>query len=241
MKKITKPEQLPSWFDINNYKPSQNFNLTDWYINIFARNHAYAKSLPSNNLTSLEAIWQNPIFSATPDLLVDALPAISELLPAKLLELSNEELRHHIELLANQQKETIKLYLKIDLSAPDEIIINELQKLLINARKSENLNTIKAKVAFNHSDLRKWNEYNLLPCIDLILYEMVTETRITDNLISEVVFPHNPDKNPECIRKTVRPMVENTLFKNILFLQAQVSSELANAKLRQVSVKNKNK
>ncbi len=43
VKKITKPGQLPVWFNIKNYVPAEKFTLVDWYVNFLARTQAYAR------------------------------------------------------------------------------------------------------------------------------------------------------------------------------------------------------
>ncbi len=225
LQKISKREQFPRWFKIENYAATQSFTLADWYVNLEARNQAYACDWLTQESTHLNAIWQRPIRLATTQI-VAALPAVSPFPLAQLNQLPAAELKQNIAFLTDQQS-TPELHLTINMAAPDEVIIAELKSLLSSQRKASGLTATKARKAFNKRDLCKWRDYQLLACADLILYEMVTSSRISDSLFADIVFFHDVAKNFETIRKTVRPMVEELLFKNLFFLQAQVRSEVA--------------
>ncbi len=226
--KITKAEQLPSWFNLENYLPTQGFNLLDWYTNFIVRNRAYTRYFMSKSDTDrqeLEKIWRNPICKPSDhELLPES--AVTELNLSPLFHLSDSEFTERVKIIFQSQQNEI-INLTINSSAPDEVIINELSQWLSLKRHSKKKPTSKSWRAFNETDMYKWKEYKVLAALDLVLYEMTEDIKITDSLLSHVLFFDDHQKNVESIRKTLRPMIKDILFRALIPLQAQIRSNLS--------------
>ncbi|MBR0572753.1 DUF6387 family protein [Pasteurella atlantica] len=98
-------------------------------------------------------------------------------------------------------------YWKIDLAYSDEVIIENIKKHLLEIRSKQGDKRHK----LSNSKVKAILQYNIIPCIDLILWQTVTNIKLTDQQMTDLLFP-NSEYYIDNFRQTIKP-------KAIEFLQ----------------------
>lgn len=100
------------------------------------------------------------------------------------------------------------MYLKVDLSWPDDLIIKDMIKLLPLWREELN-----AKPEIDHNGYgwesvkKKMLDYSLFPLIDLLIWECKTNSKITNGVLAVSVYPQG-DYDATNITQTIKPNLE---------------------------------
>ncbi|ATG89129.1 hypothetical protein MKLM6_0857 [Methylomonas koyamae] len=119
------------------------------------------------------------------------------------LSLKNKELESFLYQNQSNLFSYQEAYLSINLHANDEQIIDDFRHWLSNIR--ELVNKKSAKKDFCESDFNEWAEYKVLPYIDLKIWSMLCERKITQSMIARALYPDEYEIDiTERIRKTTK-------------------------------------
>lgn len=122
--------------------------------------------------------------------------------------------------------------LRVDLLASDKDILKsfktwlsekraetyKLSKKLPNKRKREHIDPTKWKI-----DLKKWKNYRLMPCIDILLVEAIFNVKLRDKDFYQILFPNNV-VDTDRLRDTIKPAAWNLLYSGDLLQMAANTS-----------------
>ncbi|QBQ53372.1 DUF6387 family protein [Nitrosococcus wardiae] len=114
-------------------------------------------------------------------------------------------------------------HITVDLRATDKQLKDDFEKWLRDCRREVERQARKRK--FSETNFRDWACYQVLPCIDLLLWERYQGVQYTNSLLADSLFPDEVASD-EKIRKTVKPTVNELLDLSTiaaLGLQAQRS------------------
>jgi hypothetical protein len=117
------------------------------------------------------------------------------------------------------------IHAAIDLSAPDEILVEHFKKYVAQQRAS--LNWQSREKTVSERDFRDWHHLRLLPFLDLTLWSKASGIKLTNIHLANLLFPDEYDVDlVSRVRRTVRPKAENLLSQDILnALETQSISE----------------
>lgn len=101
-----------------------------------------------------------------------------------------------------------KLPMMIDLRFPNKILREHFEIYLQRMRRRGGGRPSEASK--KSPDLAKWGSVQLLPCIDLLLWEKEQDGRIPDSVLVKAYGPKG-QVDREMIRKTIRPLAEALL------------------------------
>lgn len=91
---------------------------------------------------------------------------------------------------------------------PDNIIIDELKKMLVMIRSKRGFNG--NNKALSQRDLLNWASYKLLPYFDLKLLEVYESIKITNSVICSILYPKG-EYGEDNLRKSVEPIRQKVL------------------------------
>jgi len=110
--------------------------------------------------------------------------------------------------------------ISIDLNAPEKVLIEQFKTLV---REQKQLTSAQSKKSFTGADLKSWHALNILPCIDLMIYEKIHNVKINQGALDNLLFPNEfvTDKS----RRSVLPKVKEVFSpKNILAMQYAITA-----------------
>lgn len=110
---------------------------------------------------------------------------------------------------------------RIDLSAPDALILESFADCLAELRAAKGRSQAKR---FYRPDFKRWKRYGLLPYLDLVIWAMETKNHIPDRVMSAAISRY--DAGEANLRKTVAPLAES-LMNDLSALQALAALDLA--------------
>lgn len=116
-----------------------------------------------------------------------------------------------------------QLYLSIDISTPDEILLAEFKRLIPVWRKELKIE----KSLFTNSS---WNvvkkkiiDYKVIPYIDLLIWGNVNKITIPHGVMAVALFPHG-ERDLFSIIQTIRPFVESLMtFDSLEKMKQEIS------------------
>lgn len=106
---------------------------------------------------------------------------------------------------------------------PDNVIVDELLKLLPKIRKKIGFN--KKNKALTKKDLLNWASYKLLPYLDLKILELADGCKITNAVICSTLYPKG-EYGEDSLRKSVEP-IRRKILDQIPFDGADGISEIS--------------
>jgi hypothetical protein len=110
----------------------------------------------------------------------------------------------------------------INLMAPDDVILSDLQACFDETRKATRL--VAAPHAFTTRDFERWCKLAFVPYLILSLWHRTTRHMITQNEMAELLFPDDARKSGDNIRRTTGPGAEQWLCASTGFtLEAQAA------------------
>lgn len=108
------------------------------------------------------------------------------------------------------------LLLTVDLTIPDELLVDDFKKLLPIWRKEIGIESV--NIPFNNSwDVirRKIIDYNVIPYIDLMIWSIDSRCSISQGVLAVSLFP-NGEKDVFAIAQTVKPFVDKLMNEESL-------------------------
>lgn len=122
--------------------------------------------------------------------------------------------------------EDVALYLSVDLSVPDEILLSDMKNLLPKWR--EELGVEAEEIQINNSWTvirKKIIEYNVLPYIDLHLWSNIKGVSIPGGVLAVSLFPDG-DKEQFAIAQTIRPFIDRLMtYESLEKIKREISKE----------------
>lgn len=120
---------------------------------------------------------------------------------------SPESLVHHSFTSVNSVLETNDIFIKADLSRPDDLLIDVFKKNLKNWRES-------LKIQVSEKTYQSWEtikkrifDYSLFPMVDLIIWSKTRRVAITNGVLAVAVFPRGGYDSIQ-IQQTIKPNIE---------------------------------
>lgn len=106
------------------------------------------------------------------------------------------------------------LHAHINTTAPDRVIFAELKQTLNQHRKMFGIE-INADT-FRESDPKRIIDYQVLPLLDLNIWEKLENKKITNTVLAAALFPHGTKGEYE-IRATIKPFIDRIISDSFLF------------------------
>jgi hypothetical protein len=118
------------------------------------------------------------------------------------------------------------LYISIDLTVPDEILISDMKNLLPKWRNELCIEAEEIQLNNSWSVIRKKIiEYNVLPYIDLYLWSSIKDVSIPGGVLAVSLFPDG-DKEQFAIAQTIRPFIDRLMtYESLEKLKREISKE----------------
>lgn len=138
--------------------------------------------------------------------------AIEENTDKTMMKIQRPEDRWKSYDLACGHKDTMSLI--INLGGSDTQILKELEALLPFYRQK--LSVENPDFGFIQSDIKRVINYRILPLLDLHIWEKTDNKKITNRVLSTVLFPDGT-KGDDDIRKTIRPFMKKIIESPFLF------------------------
>lgn len=114
---------------------------------------------------------------------------------------------------------------KVDLSVPDKILIEQFSDYLRQVRKTNP--DIKPAKPYKAPEYKKWIEYGVLPYLDLKMWEKENNTSIPYRVMADAIFPAG-SMGEEMIRKTTKKMADQVMEADFIdFLAVIAAQEIA--------------
>jgi len=120
---------------------------------------------------------------------------------------SPESLVHHSFTSINSFLESKDMFIKVDLSRPDDLLINAFKINLKNWRNS-------LKIKEGEKTYQSWEtikkrlfEYSLFPMVDLLIWSKTRGVTITNGVLAVAVYP-NGEYDSTNIQQTIKPNIE---------------------------------
>jgi len=118
-----------------------------------------------------------------------------------------------------------RLYLSIDVSTPDELLISEFKRLIPIWRKELK---IEKSLSVNSS----WNvvrkkviDYKVIPYIDLIIWANANKISIPNGIMAVALFPYG-ERDLFSITQTIRPFVESLMaYDSLEKMKQEISKQ----------------
>lgn len=147
-------------------------------------------------------------------------------------ELLKEDITNHGKLMSYASDpvslimEGIALYLSVDLSVPDEILLSDMKALLPKWRDELGVEAEEIQINNTWSVIRKKIiEYNVLPYIDLHLWSNIKGVSIPGGVLAVSLFPDG-DKEQFAIAQTIRPFIERLMtYESLEKIKREISKE----------------
>lgn len=113
----------------------------------------------------------------------------------------------------------------VDITAPDEVLIEDFRVWLTQARRQ--LSKVPSTGKSTRKQFKKWSDYQILPYLDLSIWALLEGITITHRLMGEAIFPSEDEVDTtEKVRQTVAPLAEKLVStEGIYSLAAQVQAE----------------
>jgi hypothetical protein len=127
---------------------------------------------------------------------------------SKWERLTDDECKILLDQISKHQLDWSKVFLKLDLNLPDNLIIQQFTSLLKDKRASLDQNIIKP--AKRRPDFDGWVKAGVLPYIDLAYWAQSQGARITNRCMADAIFRHG-EGGEEVVRKTTKVMAEQLL------------------------------
>lgn len=252
MAKIDRVQDLPEWFDLENYRDCECFDSYEWYLQLLERrsffNACLERKEPESPTKSAFTWYDDSIedFRDSPLELPDSLSGIEHRKPP-VRSLRDYDLSMAIiEAAFKQGRASDSIDTSVLFKDPHEAGIeidcigsqHRLPVLIVDLGVNDS--TLKESFAIwlqgarkTHSDLTpkrskpawdRWARYGLLPYLDLLIWSMETETHIPDRIMSAAISAY--DVGEANLRKTVAPLAE-ALMDDLSGLQALAAIEAA--------------
>lgn len=147
-------------------------------------------------------------------------------------ELLKEDITNHGKLMSyasdpvNLVMDNLELYLSINLSVPDEILISDMKSLLPKWREELGVEADEIQINNTWSVIRKKIiEYNVLPYIDLHLWANIKGVSIPGGVLAVSLFPDG-DKEQFAIAQTIRPFIDRLMtYETLEKFKREISKE----------------
>lgn len=116
------------------------------------------------------------------------------------------------------------LYLAVNLSVPDDLLIEDFSKLLNTWRAELGVSASKPQISGRWPVIRKKIlSYKTIPMIDLLSWALSTNSTITDGVLAVSLFPNDGDS--VAIGQTMKPFARKILDSDFLEkLRREISS-----------------
>lgn len=116
-------------------------------------------------------------------------------------------------------------FVRIDLTVPDKILIEQFANYLRRVRKGNP--DIKLANSFKCPEYEKWIEYAILPYLDLQIWEIENNFSIPYRVFADAIFSDG-DLGEEMIRKTTKKIADQVVkFEYLGFLATLAAQEIA--------------
>jgi len=103
----------------------------------------------------------------------------------------------------------------VDLNAADDDLLKQFRTWLKEERADVESKDRPRSVSGDR--VRKWHQYMILPYLDLQIYQLIEQVRLTDDYLAELLFPHL-ERTGEDIRKTIAPLAYRLLEQQFFTL-----------------------
>jgi hypothetical protein len=239
-KRIKHVSELPAWFKLEKYDFTKNLDAQGWYEQLSMRGiclyrlieHLNDKTQPPKELKSaIQALRENPNTNIHSDKrLEDYFPYGSNLLHLLDPQTNTDKLLGITPITTNNpfynsyqaKEDTNKDTIKINLSLPDSLLIENFKRYLSAQRKIKE----PASKHFRESDFSHWSKLGVLPYLDLIILEYETNSRISNRILADALYPSG-EKGEETIRKTTSPLSNQLIsFFTLHQLAAQAALKI---------------
>jgi hypothetical protein len=117
---------------------------------------------------------------------------------------------------------------RIDLTVPDKILIQQFADYLYYVRKK--YPNVKKAHKYKYPEYQKWIDYAVLPYIDLKLWAYEENCSIPHRVMADAIFPDG-EKGEEMVRKTTQKIADMLMGKEYVdFLATIAAHEIAEKK-----------
>ena len=108
----------------------------------------------------------------------------------------------------------------IELNAPESVLIEQFRTLIREQKKQ--LSAYRKK-SFTDADIASWYSLNILPCIDLLIYQNSKGIKIKQGMLDKMLFPDGDVTDK--VRRTVLPKI-NEVFtpQSILAMEFELTA-----------------
>ncbi|MFW1800850.1 DUF6387 family protein [Acinetobacter nematophilus] len=134
----------------------------------------------------------------------------------KLKSLGDDKPFHPvIDILKSHFKFNISQYdypITINPYYPDHVIFGEFKKILAQIREKLGFN--ERNKSLSKKDLLNWSSYKLLPYMDLKIFELAENTKITNAVICSVLYQKG-EYGEDTLRKSVEPIRKKILDQDV--------------------------
>jgi hypothetical protein len=99
---------------------------------------------------------------------------------------------------------------EVDFSLPDKVLIAQFENYIKN-RRSE-CSTLAETDKPQKINFKKWNDFQILPYLDLTLWALENNLTITNRVMAEAIYSEGDNKDTETVRKTTIKLAEKSLY-----------------------------
>lgn len=221
LKRITKLDEIPPWFDLENYKECSSLDDIQWHSILGLRKWSFTRRglqyhCAETNQESLNYFIESmkePLRFKKPSMtIVEAVqaPTFSELDYFMDLQKDIEEDQSF-----GFPPRRVPIF--INLVSSDKMLMREFQKLLSTLRPNYE-SALKGIYGIDQKEARTrryntevWGDYGLLPYIDLRIWEHITNHHISWEVISEAIVSKDIGSVDQT-RQTIHKLAEELVF-----------------------------
>lgn len=109
-----------------------------------------------------------------------------------------------------------KIYLSVDVTCSDDLLIDKFKSMLSKYRSSQNFNPRNSP--YNESSFKKWHDLAILPYLDLKLWADANGVSIENKVFSNAIYPlHDKEySNPRAISDKIQNVLSTLLQRETL-------------------------
>lgn len=226
--RISKKSNMPKWFNLDNYNKFMALDDDMFITQIIVRNNDYLTEVFKQDGYFEDKLSSGlyPLTYPKCNLRKDfndfriAASRIFQPLSLLSLDLINENINsaasevkensyNHIDVVSNTPFFDGDIHCSIRLDAQDDLIINDLKRLLPQWREQLGITLDEDRIKNSWSIVRsKIISYQAIALYDLLLWQKATGNQITNGVLAVSLYPEG-DFDSTNIVQTIKPFVEN--------------------------------
>lgn len=215
---------IPPDFDLNNYKDTETYTVYDWICALSERCYE----------DWITAAGHDPFDDEEVEITVqDCLTAYQPIIQRGSKHINDPIIKEIIEDCTCSIETIDEGYViprfggglicaLVDLDTPDEILMERFREWVSFNRGQ--LKIPKHKI-HSESEILRWHKYNVLPYMDLRIWNQINGIDLTDKIAGEILFRGDSRNKADLIKKKTRKIyseISPSSFHNKLYWQAKV-------------------